>query len=100
MALLPQTLLATIRLPNDAIRGQLPAIRATVDMQLHSFEKGLAFVARHPAAWKTYGPGHDPVSLGPPSITGFYPPITVSRSGGAEVQRAKSAHHLVTFREI
>ncbi len=48
--LLPQALLATIRLPADAITEQLPAIRAAVDMQLHSFEECLAFVARHPAA--------------------------------------------------
>ncbi|MGZ8355909.1 MAG: AI-2E family transporter [Telluria sp.] len=44
-ALLPQALMATIRLPADEAPGQFSAIQAAVDMDLRSFEECLAFVA-------------------------------------------------------
>jgi predicted PurR-regulated permease PerM len=42
--LLPQALLATIRHPSDPIGAHHAAVRQCVDMELRSFEEGLAFV--------------------------------------------------------
>lgn len=44
-AVLPQALMATLRLPGDEMPGQMSAIQAAVDMDLRSFEECLAFVA-------------------------------------------------------
>lgn len=44
-AMLPQALMAAIRLSGDEVTGPIPAIRAAVDMDVRSFEECLAFVA-------------------------------------------------------
>lgn len=47
--LLPHALLVTIRHPADAIGAQHAAVRQRVDMELRSFEEGLAFVTSNNA---------------------------------------------------
>jgi len=44
-ALLPQALVAAIRLPADELAGRAPSIKSAVDMDLRSFEECVAFVA-------------------------------------------------------